>query len=208
MWGWAESTEKKISSFQERTFNGRERKASKQTKERSKGYVRRWEGSRLVVEINKTGKKVGLELDSYFEDDAQRRPHGGSGIWKNAWEGHRDEGVNMRILGGRPSRQRPHVVKDMRWERSCAFREQQKAREASGQKKVMALAGSLVTNPLGRSVSLRVMGRDWGTSSRRGTWSDFHLKGIPLAVFEDRFLRACPCRGASLIAQSVENLPS
>ena len=163
------------------------------------------------MEINKTGKKVGLELDSYFEDDAQRRPHGGSGLWKNAWEGHRDEGVNMRILGGRPSRQRPHVVKDMRWERGCAFREQQKAREAGGQKKVVALAGSQCAEPcnqpIERSVSLRVMGRDWGTSSRRGTWSDFHLKGVPLAVVEDRFLRACPCRGASLVTQSVENLP-
>ena len=30
-------------------------------------------------------------------------------------------------------------------------------------------AQSLVTNPLRRSVSLRVMGRAWGTSSRRGT---------------------------------------
>ena len=48
----------------------------------------------------------------------------------------------MRMLGGRTSRQRAQVVKDMRWEPNCAFKEQKKAREASGQKKVMELAGS------------------------------------------------------------------
>lgn len=79
----------------------------------------------------------------------------------------------MRILGGRTSRQRAHVVKDMRWEHSCAFKEQQKAREAGRQKKVVELAGSQRTEscnqPIGRICFFEGEGRDWGTSSRRGT---------------------------------------
>lgn len=174
---------------------------SKQTKERSKGYIRRWEGSRVVVKINKTGEsqvRGGFLFRRWCsEKTSQREWHLEKRLrrWKR-W------GVNMRMLGGTISRQRcrtwggsPTCIQG-----TAKGQGGQRAEEGRGVSREPD-AQSLVTNPLKRSVSLRVMGRDWGTSSRKGTCSEFHLKGIPLAVVEDRLLRACPCRGASLVDQ-------